>query len=332
MRGLGALLIICLIVSILKYAIMGLAVVGIVALLYYIFKGIYKLYINVYKDRYFNSDAFKEIVQSESEKVEDINELNSHTKELKNLLSELGFWAPQYGTAVMEDSSAYNFKRNEWGIFSNDRNVYNCSLQVCKNAQNNPMKYLCKYFNVSVSKKTINKLDEMINIYSALEEGTTALKAQKEDVISELDIPNPIKNHCLAEFEERIGYQPVAIPSIEYPEFIFQYISAGGNSSANCKVHLDIPNLESLENYISDRINYLESAVGQRRLMTRSLREYIKQRDNYTCCNCGISIKDEPHLLLEIDHIKPISKGGLTEESNLQTLCWRCNRKKSAKY
>ena len=46
MRGLGALLIICLIVSILKYAIMGLAVVGIVALLYYIFKGIYKLYIN----------------------------------------------------------------------------------------------------------------------------------------------------------------------------------------------------------------------------------------------------------------------------------------------
>ncbi|RAE55164.1 HNH endonuclease, partial [Burkholderia multivorans] len=40
----------------------------------------------------------------------------------------------------------------------------------------------------------------------------------------------------------------------------------------------------------------------------------------------------EPHLLLEVDHIKPISKGGLSEIENLQTLCWRCNRSKSNKY
>ena len=39
----------------------------------------------------------------------------------------------------------------------------------------------------------------------------------------------------------------------------------------------------------------------------------------------------EPNLLLEIDHIIPVAKGGLTEESNLQTLCWKCNRAKSDK-
>jgi 5-methylcytosine-specific restriction endonuclease McrA len=34
---------------------------------------------------------------------------------------------------------------------------------------------------------------------------------------------------------------------------------------------------------------------------------------------------------LEVDHIKPVSKGGLSIETNLQTLCWRCNRTKSNK-
>ena len=47
----------------------------------------------------------------------------------------------------------------------------------------------------------------------------------------------------------------------------------------------------------------------------------LDKRENYA----------EPNLLLEIDHIIPVSKGGLTEESNLQTLCWKCNRSKSDK-
>ena len=40
---------------------------------------------------------------------------------------------------------------------------------------------------------------------------------------------------------------------------------------------------------------------------------------------------EEPNLLLEVDHIVPVSKGGKTEADNLQTLCWRCNRSKSNK-
>ena len=65
--------------------------------------------------------------------------------------------------------------------------------------------------------------------------------------------------------------------------------------------------------------------------MTKKLREYIKKRDNFTCCNCGNSTHVEPNLLLEIDHIIPVSKGGVTSEENLQTLCWKCNRAKSDK-
>ncbi|MBS5849843.1 MAG: HNH endonuclease [Clostridium sp.] len=65
--------------------------------------------------------------------------------------------------------------------------------------------------------------------------------------------------------------------------------------------------------------------------MTNKLREHIKERDHFTCCSCGNSIYAEPNLLLEIDHIIPVSKGGHTTEENLQTLCWKCNRAKSNK-
>ena len=72
-------------------------------------------------------------------------------------------------------------------------------------------------------------------------------------------------------------------------------------------------------------------AKEQRSLMTTKLRTYIKERDKYTCCQCGNSVEKEPNLLLEIDHIVPIAKGGLTKEDNLQRLCWKCNRSKGAK-
>jgi len=65
--------------------------------------------------------------------------------------------------------------------------------------------------------------------------------------------------------------------------------------------------------------------------MTAKLRDYIKTRDAHTCKHCSVSIHAEPHLLLEVDHIIPVSKGGLSAEENLQTLCWRCNRTKSNK-
>ena len=85
--------------------------------------------------------------------------------------------------------------------------------------------------------------------------------------------------------------------------------------------------IHQLENKLSSEA----LAKEQRALMTVKLRTHIKERDKYTCCQCGNSVHAEPNLLLEVDHIIPIAKGGLTQEDNLQTLCWKCNRSKGAK-
>ncbi|HKM54075.1 MAG TPA: HNH endonuclease signature motif containing protein [Isosphaeraceae bacterium] len=73
----------------------------------------------------------------------------------------------------------------------------------------------------------------------------------------------------------------------------------------------------------------VEKPTWQDRLANRrvpdSMRAAVLVRDGGRCRRCRRAIN------LEMDHIVPISKGGKTEESNLQTLCGRCNRAKSRK-
>ena len=58
------------------------------------------------------------------------------------------------------------------------------------------------------------------------------------------------------------------------------------------------------------------------------LRWEVLARDNWTCCSCGRSTKQDG-VILHVDHILPRSKGGTDEIDNLQTLCSKCNIGKS---
>lgn len=64
------------------------------------------------------------------------------------------------------------------------------------------------------------------------------------------------------------------------------------------------------------------------RNISLKMRFNVLKRDKYRCKICGRSEKD--NVKLEIDHIYPFSKGGLTVISNLQSLCFDCNRGKRA--
>lgn len=71
-------------------------------------------------------------------------------------------------------------------------------------------------------------------------------------------------------------------------------------------------------------------AKKQRALVTSSLRYKILKRDHFTCVLCGRSAEDGEKL--HVDHIKPVTKGGLSTEKNLRTLCADCNIRKSDRY
>jgi len=62
-----------------------------------------------------------------------------------------------------------------------------------------------------------------------------------------------------------------------------------------------------------------------------SLRYAVLKRDNFRCTKCGASPALNHGIQLHIDHKIPWSKGGETEEGNLQTLCSDCNLGKSDK-
>lgn len=49
----------------------------------------------------------------------------------------------------------------------------------------------------------------------------------------------------------------------------------------------------------------------------------IYLRDGLSCCYCGSSVTDGAQLTL--DHLKPYSKGGSNEATNLVTCCGKCN-------
>jgi hypothetical protein len=58
------------------------------------------------------------------------------------------------------------------------------------------------------------------------------------------------------------------------------------------------------------------------------LRFLVMRRDDFKCKHCGRSPSGVPGLVLHVDHIVPWTKGGETEEDNLQTLCVDCNQGK----
>ena len=69
-----------------------------------------------------------------------------------------------------------------------------------------------------------------------------------------------------------------------------------------------------------------------------ALRKFVYERDNFTCQGCGKQYLPPEHYngkhavgKLDLDHIIPITKGGMSCAENLQTLCWSCNSKKGAK-
>lgn len=66
--------------------------------------------------------------------------------------------------------------------------------------------------------------------------------------------------------------------------------------------------------------------MANRKPIGKTLRFKILSKYQFTCVYCG---NVPPNVLLEIDHIVPVCKGGTNSEDNLVCSCFECNRGKS---
>jgi hypothetical protein len=67
-------------------------------------------------------------------------------------------------------------------------------------------------------------------------------------------------------------------------------------------------------------------ASALQRAPTSKLRMAIIKRDRFRCRVCGRSPNDHVDLELHVHHIRPWAAGGVTEDSNLITLCHTCHK------
>ena len=207
------------------------------------------------------------------------------------------------------------------------------SAAVFSSAENQPLDYVVKYFYPDKNKypEQIQKLQLLVEELQTLREAKQIIENYKKDYQQYLqNVPAFIMERDEDGFYSRLGFANVDEQSLTV-EYKFIYTSGGGMAQRYFTVPMTNETIIALIEMLESKLTAGAFAKEQRVLMTPKLRESIKERDHYTCCNCGNSTLTEPNLLLEIDHIIPVSKGGLTEESNLQTLCWKCNRSKGNK-
>lgn len=207
------------------------------------------------------------------------------------------------------------------------------SSAVFASAENNPLEYIIKNFypNKKNYPEQIQKLHLLVEELETLKEAKQIIENYKKEYQQYLgDVPDYIMKEDEAGFYSRLGFANID-ESVLTVEYKFSYTSGGGMAKRTFSVPMTEETIVELIYALEGKLTASVFTKEQRALMTKKLRENIKNRDNFTCCNCGNSIYLEPNLLLEIDHIVPISKGGCTVEENLQTLCWKCNRSKSNK-
>lgn len=68
------------------------------------------------------------------------------------------------------------------------------------------------------------------------------------------------------------------------------------------------------------------AAMPKRKAVSKRVRFEVFKRDSFKCQYCGSAA---PEVLLRVDHIDPVSKGGGNDLLNLITACFDCNAGKS---
>lgn len=278
---------------------------------------------------YYASADFKKLKNTCDTLMSSQREFNQYITEKIQSISKL------FGTRVLRNETVVDDEYDYIRPYKKNITPFTAEVSstVFASAENNPLDYVIKYFyhDKSMYPEQIRKLQLLVEELETLREAKQIIDNYKNEYRQYIgDVPGYVLENDEAGFYSRLGFAYIdeRVLTVEYR---FSYTSNGGFAQRYFTVPMTEDTIVKLIEILENKLTSKEFAKEQRLLMTKKLRDSIKTRDNYTCCLCGNSIYKEPNLLLEIDHIKPVSKGGMTEESNLQTLCWKCNRSKGDK-
>lgn len=278
---------------------------------------------------YYDSPDFLKIKSTCDTLMSTQRDFNEYINEKVNSIYSL------FGTKIVRqetiNSDEYNYIRPYKKIITPF--TAEVSAAVFASAENSPLDYIIKNFypNKQSYPEQIQKLQLLVEELETLREAKEIIENYKQEYQQYLsDVPDFIMQNDESGFYSRLGFANIDESTLTV-EYKFVYTSGGGMAQRSFTVPMNEETIIELINALESKLTLSAFAKEQRAMMTTKLRESIKERDNFTCCNCGNSIYKEPNLLLEIDHIIPVSKGGCTVEDNLQTLCWKCNRAKSDK-
>ena len=278
---------------------------------------------------YYESSEFLKIKETCEVLMSSQREFNEYITEKVETISTL------FGTRVVRNTTVNEDEYNYIRPYKKSITPFTAevSATVFASAENNPLEYIVKNFypNKVMYPEQIQKLQLLIEELETLKEAKQIIENYKVEYQQYLsDVPAFIMEEDEAGFYSRLGFANID-ESVLAVEYKFAYTSGGGMAQRSFTVPMTEETIVELIRMLESKLTASAFAKEQRVLMTKKLREHIKNRDNFTCCTCGNSTHSEPNLLLEIDHIIPVSKGGYTVEENLQTLCWKCNRSKSNK-
>ena len=278
---------------------------------------------------YYSSEDFTRLKSTCDSLMSSQREFNEYIDEKVKSISGL------FGTNIVREDTVIEDEYNYIHPYKKSLTPFTAevSASVFASAENNPLDYVVKQFysNKSLYPEQIQKLQLLVEELETLKEAKQIIENQKAEIQQYLsEVPDFIMENDEDGFYSRLGFATINENSLVVA-YKFSYTSNAGYSQRSFNVPMTEETIVALIQKLEDKLTFTAFAKEQRSLMTSKLRRQIKERDKYTCQYCGNSINQEPNLLLEIDHKIPVSKGGLTEESNLQTLCWRCNRTKSNK-
>lgn len=278
---------------------------------------------------YYNSSDFLKIKKTCESLMNSQKEFNEYINEKVQLISQL------FGTRVVRNETDTDDKYNYIRPYKKTITPFTAEISstVFASAENNSLEYIIKYFysNKKLYREQIQNLYKLIEELETLREAKQIIENYKKEYQQYInDVPDFIMENDNDGFYSRLGFA-IIDESTLVVNYKFSYTSNGGMVQRSFTVPMTEETIIELIQALESKLTIGAFIKEQRILMTKKLRELIKTRDNFTCCSCSNSTQLEPNLLLEIDHIIPVSKGGETVENNLQTLCWKCNRSKSNK-